>query len=157
MKEIALTRGLVALVDDGDYEWLSQYKWHATSTGYASATVRDASKKSGYSHIYMHRMILGIVDDPEAVGDHVDGNRCNNQRANLRRCNDSQNQCNRGAGRNSRSGMKCVTQRSSGKWYAYIKLQGKKKHLGSFGTAEEAYVAYCAAARQAHGEFFNPG
>lgn len=156
MKEIPLTRGLVALVDDADYEWLSQFKWHAASTGYAARTISDATKKSRYRSIYMHRLILNIVDEPKTLCDHADGSRLNNQRNNLRSCSASQNSCNRGAQRNSRSGFKCVTKGSSGRWYAYIQDSGKKKNLGSFSSPEEAFSAYCEAARKIHGEFFRP-
>src|SRR5688500_12272183 len=93
-KEISLTRGQVAIVDNADFGWLSQWKWYATKhrntyyadrNGYISHTKHDT--------IRMHRLIL---DAPTGIHvDHIDGNGLNNQRSNLRLCTNQQNLANR--------------------------------------------------------------
>ncbi len=82
MKEIRLTQGKVALIDDADFEWLSQWKWRCSRhfrTWYAMRTVHSLGKTMTVS---MHRLITGAK--PGEQVDHVDGNGINNQRNNLR-------------------------------------------------------------------------
>ncbi len=130
MKEIQLTQGKVALVDDADYEYLSQFKWHCKKNNYVA---RDSLRKS----IYMHREIMKPTAD--MVVDHIDGNGLNNQRSNLRICNKSQNGMNRqsNAGRQFKGvypvGKKFVTR---------IQLDGEYKYIGTYETQEEAARAY---------------
>ncbi len=86
VKRIPLTGGQYALVDASDYEWLSQYTWHVCASGYA---VRIEKRK----RVYMHRQIM---DPPKGkFVDHIDGNRANNCRTNLRTCTLGQNMRNR--------------------------------------------------------------
>lgn len=81
-------------------------------------------------------------------------NALDNRRANLRLATKSQNQMNRRIQRNNTSGFKGVHLfKRTGKFRAYIMVQGKEKHLGYFATAEEAHVAYVKAAVEIHGEF----
>lgn len=88
MKEIRLTRGLVALVDDEDFERVNAFKWHAHYSGrtgkkvYAERTVYY--KGGGRDTIRMHRFILGLPPrGRELVVDHRDGDGLNNQKSNL--------------------------------------------------------------------------
>lgn len=85
--------------------------------------------------------------------DHMDGNRANNRFANLRQVSHSANQQNqRGAPVSNKScGLLGVTlHKPTGKWYSQIRFDGKRKHLGSFATAELAHAAYCEAKRVHH-------
>ena len=101
MREIPLTQGKTALVDDEDYEGLSQFRWFAHKNGktfYAARSMNPGIVK-------MHRFILGVVD-PKIEVDHEDCNGLNNQRSNLRRATHGENQHNRGLYRNNPSGYK---------------------------------------------------
>ena len=159
---IPLTRGLSAIVDAADYEWLSQWKWcinkgSAATTFYA---VRNAANNETINNkhvlIAMHRAIIGLTVADRRYVDHVDGNGLNNVRSNLRIATPSENGCNDGIKRNNTSGYKGVSW-YKGKWRAAIVKNRKWKHLGLFATKEEAYAAYCAAAKILHGKFANIG
>ena len=153
---IPLTRDQVAKVDAADFDWLSQWKWQAhfapnTRTFYARRDERFSRGPKGRRTIYMHRLILGIVDD--AKGDHRSGDTLDNRRGNLRCATHSQNSRNQIRPRDNTSGFIGVCP-FAGKWQAYIRVDGKKKHLGSFSTPEEASAVRTSAAREHYGEFF---
>ena len=142
MKQIQLTQGKIALVDDEDYERLSMFKWFY-NTGYACKN-SDIQK--------MHRM---INDTPKGfVTDHINGDTLDNRKANLRTATHKQNMANRKVHSNSISGIKGVAWVERNKrWKARIVLNGKDKHLGYFDTPEAARVKYLEAARISFGEF----
>jgi len=152
MKEIPLTKGYVALVDDEDYPYLSQFKWCAKveKYGYVSA-VRKAKMVSGKSRLlYMHRVIM---DAPLGIDvDHRDGCALNNQRFNLRVCSRMENARNRGKSKNNTSGFCGVSKHGSG-FQAMIGVNRKRIHLGTYPTPEEAAQAYDFGAIKYHGEF----
>ena len=158
--QIELAKGMVALIDEEDWELVRGYRWRAfkgptNNTWYALTSVRRDD--GGQRGVYMHRLILGLTD-PRIKSDHRDGNGLNNQRWNLRACANSENLRNRGAQANNKCGFKGVSWRKDcGKWRADIMADGKRKHLGHFKTPEEAHQAYCAAAIELHGEFANVG
>lgn len=150
MKEIQLTRGLIAFVDDEDFEVLSQYKWFATDSGYAARNVVENGKPRVKS---MHRIILGLTD-PKVLTDHIDGNKTNNIKSNLRPCNHSQNACNKPKPGVNMSGYKGVSwQSKTGSWSAKIKINKKDIWIGEFDSKEEAARHYNKAAAKYHGEF----
>lgn len=150
MKTINLSNNQVALVDDEDYERVSQYKWCASYNEDISGYY--ATNRINNTTWYMHRFIMGF---PEGLHiDHIDKNTLNNQKSNLRTCTRSQNQCNRSKAIHNKSGYKGVwfdTPRN--KWHAEIQLNGRKKHLGRFENIEDAARCYDAVAAQLHGEF----
>lgn len=86
--------------------------------------------------------------------DHRDRNGLNNAWSNLREATRSQNGANCGLQSNNTSGYKGVS-KSSGRWAAIIQVNGKRKHLGTFETPEEAFEAYKAKAIEVFGEFAN--
>jgi hypothetical protein len=148
----------VALVDDSDYEWLSQYKWFAKwnkdKRGYYAC--RNSARENGKQYtIRMHREILGLQRGDKREGDHKEPKETlNNQRSNLRIARKDQNQCNRASNSNNTSGFKGVAWYPKyGKWVARIGVSGKRIFLGYFDTAEEAHEAYRVAAEKYHGEF----
>lgn len=154
MKQIPLTRGLVALVDDADYEDVSRFKWHADRKGYARTSIPHPDAPGKILNIAMHRHLLGLSGKDFYLVDHVDGNKSNNQRANLRLADKCQNQHNQGANRRNTSGFKGVSWHTRDeKWQASIKLNGKRTHLGNFDTPEAAHEAYKEAAIKLHGAF----
>lgn len=153
MKEIPLTHGAVALVDDADYELLSQWRWHVSTNGYARAMIKDAGAFRG---VYMHRLIMGMAKEDKRQIDHVDRQKTNNQRSNLRICTHRQNHYNIGVRRDNAVGLKGVSWSASNrKWVSSIKVDGEQKWLGSFETPEQAHAAYRSAAVEYHGEFVN--
>lgn len=146
MKTIYLTRGMVALVDDRDYDFLSMWKWHAFLADGRWYAKRNVGRKA----ILMHRVIL-----PEAgIVDHEDGCGLNNQRYNLRPASVSQNCCNRGRQSNNQSGFKGVSPcATTGLWRAVISFGKKRFDLGRFRNPERAARAYDDQARILHGSF----
>ncbi len=148
MKEIPLTQGKVAIVDDEDFEWLSQWKWHYHNMGYAVRT----TARPNQTHILMHREICGLHSSLEF--DHINGNGLDNQRSNLRACTHSQNIQNSKVRKDSGSGFKGVFYLSKvHKWEACIRVNGKRKHLGRYLNPEMAACAYDDAAHEFFGEF----
>ncbi len=156
MKEIPLTQGKVALVDDDDYEWLIQWKWHYHRSsndrgGYAATW--GSHNLSPRPHTMMHRLILGATSGSQI--DHVNHNGLDNRRCNLRLCTRSQNAANQRAwDRCKTSQFKGVSwHKSTRKWIAYGKAYQKMHHLGLFGTEREAAQAYNEFAVKTWGEF----
>ena len=148
MKEIELTQGKVAIVDDEDYEWLSRWKWYY-GNGYA---VRHSTRFLGRKHIFMHREILGTPDGMET--DHINRDCLDNRRENLRACNGSQNRMNTSIPITNKSGYKGVVWNASRKkWQAQIGINYRRKYLGLYNTASAASDAYNKAALELFGEF----
>lgn len=147
MKEIPLTQGLVAAVDDEDFPRLSDSKWHA-----ARSSGRGIYAKTHLSRnklLYMHRVILCAL--PGEFVDHINHDTLDNRRSNLRLCTAA------GSARNTihklgNSGFRGV-RAAGGRFRAVIRFNGDLIHLGLFGNPVDAAVARDAAARRLHGEF----
>lgn len=150
MKKIELTQGKVALVDDEDYEYLNQWKWHYDDHGYA---VRNSPRTNGKQKtILMHRIVVGATDSMEV--DHINHNRLDNRGCNLRECTRSQNRMNILNYCNNTSGKKGVAwSKSHNKWRAEIGFQGKKIRLGYYDDIEKANEAYNNATKKYFGDF----
>ena len=97
-----------ALVDDVDYAFLMQWRWRRNNKGCA---VRSEVINGKRVVINMHRVIMNAQRGQYV--DHINNDRLNNTRANLRLCTQSQNQANRRRHKNNTSGYKCVTRRGS--------------------------------------------
>lgn len=152
MKEIKLSKGKVALVDDEDYEYLNQYRWYAEKVicckvpkYYARREIRltDGTK----TKIMMHNVILGF----KGV-DHKDGNSLNNQKENLRSATNSQNNTNRIVKKITQTGFRGCEKNKKG-FLAKISFEGKRHYLGYFKNLIDAARAYNEKASELHGEF----
>lgn len=141
-RTIPLTRGLEAVVDAADYEALAAIKWHARPDGYAGGRIERRG-------VLMHRVVLSAPRGSSV--DHIDGDRLNNRRSNLRITDASGNARNRKA-RDTASAFKGV-RRSNVKWAAQIRDGSRTLWLGTFENEEEAARAYDAAASQRFGDF----
>lgn len=147
MKEMLLTQGKMALVDDEDYARVATLTWHFSAKRYAAHRVGYHGK-----YIYMHRFVISASENERV--DHVDGDGLNNTRINLRICTQSQNMMNARKRANVSSKYKGVLfNKSRGKYIAYIQIGGKNKHLGVFLCENDAAIAYNDAARIHFGEF----
>ncbi len=145
-KEILLPHGKVALVDDEDFERINKYKWHVTN-GYAVRKLTATSPT-----IRMHRVVVDCPENMEV--DHINRNRLDNRRENLRICTHSQNGMNKDVVASNKSGFKGVSWHTrSKKWVAQIQLNKTRKHLGYYETPEAAAFAYDEAAIKNYGEF----
>ena len=153
MKKIKLTRSLYAIVDDADYEELSKHKWCAMKTKWGFYATRKSPKKNGKRHtIRMHRQILGLKHGDPRQGDHQNHNTLDNRRANLRICTNQENSMNQKSPPDTASQFKGVSWYYK-KWIAGIKVNGVRKHLGSFVSEKDAALAYNKAAKKYFGEF----
>ena len=156
-REIRLTKGFVTLVDDADYEWLSQWKWcvgGSVKKRYAMRGVREPGRRGKSARtVLMHRVIMQAPSGAEV--DHRDGDGLNNCRSNLRFATRSGQTANAKITRGSTSKYRGVSlQRPSvRKWRAAITVAGQAKVIGSFLTEEEAARAYDKAAQRHFGEF----
>lgn len=154
MKEIPISGGYVALVDEGDYDRITSVgAWMASPRpGHTTYAARSARKDGRWTTVFMHSLITGW-----RLVDHVNGNGLDNRRSNLRPATPSQNQANRSTRRDSSSGFKGVywyTDRQL--WRARITANRKVRSLGYFRTAEAAARAYDEAALELFGAYARP-
>lgn len=148
MKEIKLTQGQITLVDNEDFDYLSQWKWYANKLRNGSFR---AIRTTNSGKVYMHRVIMNTPTD--LVVDHIDHNTLNNQRSNLRNCTYQQNSQNmqRNLGESYYKGV-CWDKQNK-KWLAQIRVNGKHINLGRFKVEEEAVLMYNKTALQYFKEF----
>ncbi len=119
----------------------------ATHDGYRRLGV---DRKQYYAHHIAWLMHYG--EWPQSQIDHVNGDRSDNRISNLRLCNQSQNVANARIGVRNKTGFKGVSVQGSA-FAAFIKVNGKSKYLGRYGTPERAHAAYMSAAKEAFKEF----
>jgi hypothetical protein len=147
MIELRLNKELVTIIDEDMYEQLMQYRW-----GFDGRYVYARSVATGGKKIYMQRIVNKTPKGFDT--DHINGDKLDNRKANLRSVTRSQNNMNQKKqdGRSSQYKGVCWHKQRS-KWKAEIKLNGKRKHLGVFVCEHEAAKAYNNAAKERFGEF----
>ena len=137
------------IVSDGDYERVARHRWHVgTVHGYVCSKIKDVNGK--WRTVYLHRWLLDVADG--MVVDHINGDKLDNRRENLRAVTKTDNNRNRASYSNSHSQYKGI-RLVRGKWIAGITYDGRTRYLGTFYTEIEAARAYDAAALAAYGEF----
>jgi hypothetical protein len=161
MKQIPLTQGKFALVDDDMFDYLSQWKWQAQKMGkgyyYATRSERFEKPNGKYSYkkISMHRVIAG-ASDAKFLVDHINHITLDNRKENIRICTFAENCKNRSSAKNSSSNYLGVSlRRKSNRWQSHIWINGRSKHLGYFDSEIQAALKYNAAAIIHHGQFAN--
>jgi hypothetical protein len=135
------------VVDKEDYDMINQSKWYLDSVGYPVYN-------NGQSTCRLHRELMKDKLSGDLQVDHIDGNKLNNQRSNLRVCTQQQNLQNRrkfdGANRQYTSKLKGVSfVKGTRRWRARI----QRINIGTFDTQELAHEAYSNKAREIFGEF----
>lgn len=151
MKRLELTQGQFAIVDDDDYEKLSNYHWYCNyieGRPYANRVIYSPHRTT----ISMHRAITAAKQS-EYV-DHINRNTLDNRKKNLRICTNQQNSYNCvGRRKSERNPYKGVTRTPNGNYEARIYHNGRTIHLGTFKSPEEAARKRDSAALELQGEF----
>jgi hypothetical protein len=150
-KQIPLTQGQVALVDDHWFDYLNQWGWRARWDDHTKSFY--AIRRGIISKARMHRMVAKTPDG--MLCDHVDGNTLNNQEYNLRNVTIAQNNINKGVYSNNALGVKCIRRRSFG-YDVNIKRNGVS-HYAHADTLEEAISIRDKMMKELHGEFARYG
>ena len=139
-KQIPLTQGKFAIVDDEDYKWLSQWKWHTRIYEKTWYALRQVDKMP------MHRFILGLDKYDKRHTDHINHLGYDNRRQNLRICTIAQNQHNQTPRQTSQSkykGVYCDMNRKGKKiWRANLRLKNTRYKYAWYETQNEAALAY---------------
>lgn len=150
MKQIELSQGKFALVDDDDYEYINKFKWYAMKCKNTFYAVRHQTICGKKTLEMMHRVILN-ANKPYVV-DHKSGDGLDNTKNNIRICTQKQNlQNKKSSGACKFKGVSYDKSRS--KWMAQIKYDGKKKTIGRFSTETQAAIAYNLYASHNFGEY----
>lgn len=146
MPAISLSSGALATVDDADFQFVNRWKWKQHSAGYAYRTIRVGGRAGGWKNLYLHHLILPLTPGLEV--DHINRNKLDNRRANLRLVCHSVNSHNRTMLKNSRGSQGVTKPKGRNRWAAKLYVNGQYRWLGSFKTQAEAETAYADARRQ---------
>jgi hypothetical protein len=153
MREIPLTQGQVAIVDDEDYERVMQYKWHAYRSWSQFRAMRNIGKPPHRTCEILSRFIMSAR--PGEIVDHRNRDPLDNRRCNLRICTQAQNCANSGKQTNARTSrfIGVCWHKLTHQWVSRLQVNGIRTVLGYFSSEEEAASAYDAASIRQRGEF----
>lgn len=147
--QLQLTNGGFTQIDKEDFDAVSRHSWFKTSHGYAATNLKQ--KAGNYKQISLHRFLAGKRGFEV---DHINHDRLDNRRKNLRVCTLHENRMNQNKRVGTFSKYKGVTKfRNS--WIARITFKNKQRHIGAFRTEREAALAYNHQASKCFGEFAN--
>jgi hypothetical protein len=135
-----------AIVDAQSHDFLAQWQWGLSGSGYARRRIGLFGRNF---QVYMHRVVLGLPDDAGLQGDHINGNRLDNRRTNLRPASLEENARNRFAQDGKMGGIKykgVFAQRGTKNVTVRIRVMGRTLYLGSFSDQEVAAKVYDEAA-----------
>lgn len=150
-REIPVSKGLVAIVDEEDYPEISKFTWHARKDGHFYYPATWVGPRKTRKYVMMHQMIMGVI--PGKKIDHIDRKPLNNSRSNLRHVDHRTNCLNTAMWASNTSGYRGVSwHQVRRKWRACIGVHGKMIDIGHFSSAEDAARAYDQAAREFFGE-----
>ena len=129
----------VALVSSGDYEWLDQWRWCIGGKGYVVRGVRDGRRIVAFR---MNRVVLGLEHGDPRQGDHINLNKLDNRRSNLRIVTNAENCQNKSVRTNTASRYRGVTwHKGMAAWAAQGFVAGRTYHIGYFSDEDEAGAA----------------
>lgn len=154
---IQLSKGQETVVEPIDAD-LKDLRWYAKDSGNTFYAYRGIWEVNRTKQVPMHRIIVSRMLERELLSDefvdHINGNTLDNRRSNLRLVDAQTNTFNTRKHSDNKSGYKGVVyDKANNKWRSEIMHSGKKHWLGRFDTPEEAYEAYCNAAKLLHGEY----
>lgn len=153
---VPLTRGKFAIIDAADAEALNARgkSWCIDPHGYARSNVAGSRGKKDILHRWLWKH-WGLPKVP--MLDHKNRDRLDCRRGNIREATPAQNTWNTGHRKNNTSGFKGVClDKKTGRWYAQLRVGGKRINLGFWDTPEAAGAAYDRAAEKYFGEFAKP-
>lgn len=153
IRKIPLRPGVVAIVDEEDFERINAHKWCLLfSEGKGYATRKSPAVNGNRKTIRMHREVLKAPDG--VIVDHINGDGLDNRKTNLRLCDLSQNGANRRHHRKALSGYKGVSwNKAAETWHVMVRYKGQLIPLGTYGDLKEAIAVYNRAVTDLHGEF----
>lgn len=135
-RAITLRDGEMAVVDAEDFDRISQYQWRLCCLGYVVRYIGHQSYQ------YLHRFILRepATRGQRVVIDHINRDRRDNRKSNLRRVSKSENSLNGGLSKRNKSSRRGIS-RCGQMWRARVRIEGVNYELGRFSTIAAAAVA----------------
>lgn len=150
---VPLSKGGFALIDRADLPFVALWHWTTKTSRSCTYVVRETNRNNKTHRPRLHRVLMGLPYGDIHQVDHINSNRLDNRRCNLRIATNQQNSYNMRP-KNPASGFKGVDwPRSKGRWRSRIRIGGVRTELGHFATAEDAARAYDEAAKLHHREF----
>lgn len=151
--EVYTQKGQCFLIDIEDIERVKKYIWYITNNGYIITHKERIYKEKRQKSILLHRYIMGEPEDKKIVIDHINGDKKDNRKTNLRKCAYAQNIVNSKIRKNNTSGYRGVRITESGKYLAYIKYNYKQINLGRYDYIKDAAKKYNEKAIELFGDF----
>lgn len=155
MKKIKI-KDKIVLVDDDDYERVInfKYKWNINNTNYTKSATYNPKQYI----VFLHRFIMGLEKGDKRVVDHINHNKLDNRKSNLRVCTQAENCRNNQIKKNNISGYKGVViakDKRNKKYCSTVRYNKTRYFLGYYKTAQEASEVYEQKAKELFGEFYN--